>query len=250
MGVSKFELYGYGVFTTIAVVDGEPFRWESHWRRLTSNAQAIGIDLSLYSNASTHSLVLQALETKNIVNGRARVTFSDQRLSPLWMDTRPTCETALNIIVGERREVLQSLKFGTSPHTVNTRSPLAGIKSCNYLENILTLEEAKARGFDEVVRVNEKGHVTSAAMANIFWLRGDVLYTPSLATGCLPGTTREYILENLECREVEAEMSELQLADSIFLTSAGLGVAELSNFGNQNLTVSDHPVKNILPWAT
>ncbi|MEP6944530.1 MAG: aminotransferase class IV [Acidobacteriota bacterium] len=247
---SKFELYGYGVFTTIAVVGDEPFRWESHWRRLTANAQAIAIDLSLYPKTSTYTTLLQALRAKNIVNGKARITFSDQRLSPLWMDTPPPCETALTIIAGEGRHVPDRFRLSISPYTVNSRSPLVGIKSCNYVENILTLDEAKGRGFDEAVRVNEKGEITSGAMANLFWLKDGVLVTPTLATGCLPGTTREFILENLDCHEVEAPIGELDAADAIFLTSAGLGVAEVAEFDGRKLRPSCHPIKSILPWAS
>jgi branched-chain amino acid aminotransferase len=249
MAPSKFELYGYGVFTTIAVVGGEPFRWESHWHRLTTNAAAIGINLSQHSESHTRNALSEAIVSRGIDDGRARITFSDQRQSPLWMDIPPVYETALNILVGERRTVSQFLRLGTSPYTVNTRSPLVGVKSCNYLEPICTIAEAKTRGFDEGVRVNENGHITSAAMANLFWLNCGELFTPSVSTGCLAGTTREYILENLDCREVEAAIVEIEAADAIFLTSAGLGVVEVDEFGSRQLEPSDHPIKTILPWA-
>ncbi len=250
MSTNLFELYGSGVFTTIAIDAGEPFQWESHWRRLSTNADAIGVDLSKHSESTTRSSLLVAIVEHQLSDGRARITFSDQRSSPLWSIVPPARETSLNVLVGQRRAVPQSFRLTISPYTVNSRSPLAGIKSCNYLENVLILDEAKKRGFNEAVRVNENGHVTSAAMANVFWLKNGELYTPSLATGCLAGTTREYILENLDCREVEAGIGELQIADAIFLTSAGLGVVEVAEFESHQLVPSTHPIKNILPWAS
>ncbi|MEP6788123.1 MAG: aminotransferase class IV, partial [Acidobacteriota bacterium] len=124
---------------------------------------------------------------------------------------------------------------------------LAGVKSCNYLEKIIALDEAKARGFDEVIQVNERGFITSAVMANVFWLKDGVLHTPSLTTGCLPGTTREFVLENIECREIEATLDELNKADAIFLTSAGLGVTQVAEFGSRKIEKKDHPILDLLP---
>jgi 4-amino-4-deoxychorismate lyase len=98
------------------------------------------------------------------------------------------------------------------------------VKSCNYLENILSLEDAKDRGFDEAIRLNEKGEIVSACLANLFWKKDVAIFTPSLETGCLKGTTRGFILENFTVEERKAELIELEKADEIFLTSAGIGV--------------------------
>jgi branched-subunit amino acid aminotransferase/4-amino-4-deoxychorismate lyase len=101
---------------------------------------------------------------------------------------------------------------------------LANIKSCNYLENLLIFDEAKKRGFDEAIRLNEEGKIASATMANIFWVNDEKIFTPSHKTGCLAGTMREFLLENFEIFEVEAELNEVIKADEIFLTSSGIGI--------------------------
>ena len=88
-----------------------------------------------------------------------------------------------------------------SPYRINSKSPLAGVKSCNYLENILAWEAAKAHGFDEAIRLNEKGEIASACLANVFWKKNGEIFTPPLETGCLKGTTRGYVLENLAAAE-------------------------------------------------
>ncbi len=247
---SSALLNGKGIFTTIAVRGGSPILWEKHWRRLTANAGKVGIDLSEHSERKVERALNELVVENMVVDGRARITFFDERPSPIWpSESEPLRKTGLSIVTGGLRPISDNFKLTISPYQVNSRSPLAGVKSCNYLENILTLDEAKRLGFDEAVRVNENGHVTSAAMANLFWLKDGGLYTPSLATGCLPGTTREYILENLDCREVEAAIDELQTAEAIFLTSAGLGVAEAAELDGRKLRPVDHPIKKILSWA-
>jgi branched-subunit amino acid aminotransferase/4-amino-4-deoxychorismate lyase len=83
-------------------------------------------------------------------------------------------------------------------------------------------------------------------MANVFWLKDTTLYTPSLKTGCLPGTTREYIIENLKCSEVEATMNELNSVDAIFLTSAGIGVVQISEFEGRVMEKNPHEILELI----
>ena len=244
--INQSVLYGRGVFTTIAIVDGEVLLWEKHWRRLCNAANVLAIDISAYSEEQTRNLLKSMIEDEGLVIGRARLTFLDETPSTLWPNDSPG-ETKLNMLTGGATSVPDRFLLTASPFTVNSGSPLAGIKSCNYLEQILSLDEAKGRGFHEAVRVNERGHVTSGCMSNIFWLKNGRLYTPTLATGCLAGTTREYVLENVECGEVEAEIGELESADAIYLTSGGLGIVRVDEFGGRELPDTKHPIQNLWP---
>ncbi|HUR99515.1 MAG TPA: aminotransferase class IV, partial [Pyrinomonadaceae bacterium] len=67
-------------------------------------------------------------------------------------------------------------------------------------------------------------------------------------SGCLAGTTREFVLENFECREVEIGLEELRLADEIFLTSAGLGIIQVAEFERRRLKGEAHPIMSLLPF--
>ena len=247
MEPTNASLYGKGVFTTIAIVDGSPFLWENHWRRLSVNAETIGIDLTNYSKSVVADALAVSINEDQITNGRARITFSDERPSATW-PRESSDSTKLSIITGGIRAIPNNFKLDVSPYPVNSLSPLAGVKSCNYLENLMAMDDAKTSGCHEAVRVNERGEVTSAAMANVFWLKDDVLYTPSLATGCLAGTTREFILENLDSREVEAGIEELNSADAIYLTSAGLGIVAVAEFEKRKLPNPPHQITELLTF--
>lgn len=246
---SSALLNGKGIFTTIAIYNGKPFLWEKHWKRLESNAQKIQIDLDNVSEAATQKALDEMIERNAVKAGRARLTFFDESASTVW-PFESERKTSLLIITGDVRCVPRDLRLRLSPFRTNSTSPLAGVKSCNYLENLLALEEAKRHGSDEAVRLNERGEVTSASIANIFWLRDSVLYTPALKTGCLPGTTREFILDNLECREVQAGVEELNDAEAIFLTSAGLGVRQVTEFESKIFEKADHPILMVVPRAS
>ena len=248
MNTTKAAFYGKGIFSTIAIRGGEAFLWEKHWRRLTDNAAKVYIDLAEHTEEATRDALDDALATYGLTGGRARITFFDDGPSEIWSD-KIERKTTVSIIVGECRVVPQPFKLTVSPHLVNSTSPLAGVKSCNYLENILALDEAKRRGFHEALRVNERGRITSGCMANVFWLKDDQLFTPALSTGCLAGTTREFVLENVDGEEVEASIAVLANADAIFLTSAGIGVVEVAAFDNKVFLNSIHPLINLLSVA-
>ncbi|CAN5693834.1 branched chain amino acid--2-keto-4-methylthiobutyrate aminotransferase [soil metagenome] len=227
--VSSAALYGKSVFTTLAIKEKKAFLWEKHWRRLNDSAFKIGVDLAEFSEEFLTRALGDLIEKNEIENGRARITFFDESASRIWhFETGK--KTSVLIMTADLREVPENLRLMVSPFFVNSTSPLAGIKSCNYLEHILALEDAKRRGFDEAVRINERGEIVSTCMANIFWRKDGKLFTPSLKTGCLKGTTREFVLENENGIEIETNLNALKNADEIFLTSAGLGICRVSEF--------------------
>lgn len=245
--ISESVLYGKGVFTTIAISDGRPCLLEKHWIRLQKNAAVVSIDISGLRKDCLLDEIEKSVERNKLINGRVRITILDESSSQLWSHEKYG-ETRFSVITGELRPVHACFSLTISPFPANSRSPLAGIKSCNYLEPIMSLDEAKGRWFHEAVRVNERGFVTSACMANVFWVKGGRLFTPSLTTGCLAGTTREFVLENLDCREVEVGIEALNDAEAIFLTSAGIGVVQVAKFEERQLDRVDHPILHLLPY--
>jgi branched-subunit amino acid aminotransferase/4-amino-4-deoxychorismate lyase len=227
--ISSAALYGKGVFTTVAVHDSIPFLWEKHWRRLTCDAQKIGVNLSEFSEQTIEKSLLELIKKNKFESGRARLTFFDETPSYVWQANSQS-KTNLLIQTANFRPVPENFRLTVSPYPVNSTSPLAGVKSCNYLENILALENAKAKGFDEAVRLNEKGEIVSACLANLFWRKNGAIHTPRLETGCLKGTTREFVLENFVVEERKASLNELIEADEVFLSSAGIGIVKVADF--------------------
>jgi len=245
---SSSDLYGKAVFTTIAIRESEPLFWPKHWARLVTNSAKIGVDLSDCSEKEVQKSLSIEIQKNGIACGRARIALCDERSSELWaVEKNVDKSTSISILVDEKKAVPRSFRVSISPFLINSRSPLAGVKSCNYLEQILSLDEAKGRGFQDAARVNERGHVPSGCVANIFWFRNGPPYTPTLATGCLAGTTREYVLENIECEEVEAEIGELESAEAIYLTSAGLGIVRVAEFDGRELPDTKHPIQTLWP---
>lgn len=244
--LSSATLYGKGIFTTVGICESQPFLWEKHWRRLTGDAAKVRIGFSEYSENAALDALEKLVSANEVDNGRARITLYDESPGTIW-PFETARKTSLLITTADPRAGSNNFRVTVSPYAINSLSPLSSVKSCNYLEHLIALDEAKTRGFDEAIQINQRGEIASAVLANVFWLKDEVLYTPSLKTGCLPGTTREFVSENLECREMEATMDELSEADAVFLTSAGLGVVQVGEFESRKLEKSGHPILDLLP---
>ena len=244
--ISSASHYGKGVFTTIAIHNSKPFLWEKHWNRLNNTSRKLGVDLSEFTEQRVCESLQQIIEKNNVINGRCRITFFDESSSTIWQ-TSNRYKTSILIQTADLREVKKDISLIISPFPVNSRSPIAGVKSCNYLESLISLEHAKSRGFDEAIRLNEKGEITSACMANIFWVKNDEVYTPSLETGCVAGTMREFVLENSEVFEIEENLKTLNDVDAIFLTSSGieLSIASINNKSVSNNRTAEN-IKQII----
>jgi 4-amino-4-deoxychorismate lyase len=122
-----------------------------------------------------------------------------------------------------------------SPYRLLSSGPLTGIKRTAMIENLLAYDEARSRDFDEAVLLNERGEMVGATAANLFWAQGDELFTPSLATGAIPGITRRYVIElaaRARLHVVEGSFTTQRLLDAreAFLTSTTREIAPVASY--------------------
>jgi branched-subunit amino acid aminotransferase/4-amino-4-deoxychorismate lyase len=242
--VTSAALYGRGVFTTLAVYRGRPFLWPQHWMRLVEHAARTGVDCSGFDEEGVSASLFRLIEANQVKDGRARITLFGSAGRDVWKLTGTgSRRTEMLIMTGDARVIgEEGLALTVSPYRINTLSPIAGVKSINYLEHLLCWEEARARDFDEALTLNERGEIVSATMANIFWVTHGTIHTPALSTGALAGTTRARIItlaSELSIPHVEGvyEISHLADADEIFLTSSGLGLSIVTTFDFHRYTV-------------
>ena len=254
--VSSAMLYGRGVFTTLAIYDSKPFCWPNHWERLSAHAEKLDIDLSGCTQKTVGEALRKLIAVNTVQNGRARVIFLARSGRESWRTkSAGTKKTDLLIMTGDVHPVPRDgLSLAVSPYRINTSSPLSGIKTLNYLDRILSREEARGRDFDEAVVLNERGEIVSATTANIFWVNNGTVHTPNLSTGIIAGVTRANVIE-IAARQfipvVEGvyEMPDLTDADEIFLTSSVVGVAPVTTFDFRRYSIEGGSVAGIIREA-
>jgi len=235
--VSSAMLYGRGVFTTLAIYNSKPFLWSKHWERLTAHAGKLDVELSSVSEESIGEALHKLIAVNRVDHGRARVILLARSGRDVWKASTPASKkTDLIIMTGTPHKTPSTgVSLAVSPYRLSTFSPTTGIKSLNYLDHVLSWEEAQRRDFDEAVMLNERGEVVSATLANIFWVTNGTIHTPALSTGAMAGITRECVIDIaakhfIPVVEGVYEMADLTEADEIFLTSSGLGLAQVTTF--------------------
>ncbi|NQU67291.1 MAG: aminotransferase class IV, partial [Candidatus Marinimicrobia bacterium] len=103
------------------------------------------------------------------------------------------------------------------------------IKSVNYLGNMLAKKDAHALGAFEPIFVNPDGFITEGAIRNICFIRDNMVITPGVNLGVLPGVMRDTVIEvvkamNLDFLEENIPLSDVNSMDEAFISSTGVGV--------------------------
>lgn len=232
--VSGAALYGRGVFTTCAIYNGKPFLWTLHRQRLTNDAQQLSLNLRGISLERVYEGLSELIKVNKVERGRARVTLFDLSNNGLWQFEN-SMKAAVLITTADLPETPEnSLQLTLSRYKVNRFSPLAGIKSCNYLENLFAFDEAVKKGFDEALRQNHDGDLVSACFANVFWVKRGKIFTPQSWLGGIKGTTRQLVFKlagecGLEIEEIDRGFFD-DKTDEVFLASSGLGICAAKSY--------------------
>lgn len=208
-----------GVFETCKVVDGEAFALTRHIRRLTAGALQMQLtppDPEVVREAV--GIVLRACRSA-LAFGRLRITVTSGA-GPLGSE-RGTTPASVIVVAQPAAPWPAHTSAVLVPWVRNERSPLAGVKSTSYAENVLALQFARGCGASEGVLENSTGQLCEGTASNIFGVRDGQLVTPALATGCLAGVTRELCLEWFGGQEVLVSAARfIDDVDEAFLTSS------------------------------
>ncbi|MBT3321776.1 MAG: hypothetical protein HN392_05770 [Anaerolineae bacterium] len=229
---------GDGIFETIRVRQGEIIRIEQHLARLRKGAKTIGLSLP-WTDSEIQQAIQETLLANQLKNAYLRLTLSrgvptQRGLLPDEKNSRPSFIIQAESFMGYPKELYQrGMHAVTSSIRRNEYSPLANIKSLNYLDNILARREAEKKGADEAILLNTRGNIACASVANIFFVKGKTLLTPPFSEGALPGTVREYLINQIapqygyDIIERVIAHEELTEMDESFLTNALMGVMPL-----------------------
>lgn len=226
-------LYGYGLFETMRAYHGRVFGLKQHLERLACSAEILKIRVE---TPLLEQAVKDIIRANNLTEARVRLAVS---LGEGAMVPDPkSCEKPTVLVMAGAyhsygEEVYQKgFRAIISSIRRNSQSPIAKLKTANYLESLLARQEAKDAGVDEAICLNDKGLVSEASMSNIFIVAGGVLKTPDPDSGILPGLTRNTVLElaassGIKAKEQSFTANELLQADEAFVTNSLMEIMPL-----------------------
>ncbi len=231
-------LYGDMLFETVRVNHGKPFRLEKHLERMQSGMDTIQMESAV--QLAKIPEILEAYVLKNSLDSalvRVIITRGISKGSPWRSESTPAIYMTSRPVNKPEDWPVRVVFLEEKNYPILRFHP--AIKSGNYLGNMLAKKDAEAVGAFEPVFVNRNGFVTECAIRNIFFIKDDVLLTPCLELGVLPGVIRDTIMELAERRDMkvqEALIPEDDVAemDEAFISSTGVGVLPVTWDGFQS----------------
>ncbi len=226
--------YGDGVFETMKYADGKIHFLEDHYFRLMSTMRILRMDIPMdFSPEYLEEQIKETIEANHAESDANRIRLSVFR-NGAGLYTPET--HAISFLI--ETEKLPNLDYELNKEGLNVdlykdfyvqKSMLSNLKTANAQLYVLAGIFKKENGLDECLLVNDEKNVVEAISSNLFIVKGEVVHTPALETGCLKGVMRKnviQILKNLKIEVVEDAFSpfELQRADEVWLTNSILGL--------------------------
>ncbi|MFO7562908.1 MAG: aminotransferase class IV [Enhygromyxa sp.] len=241
--ISVFDrgfLYGDSVYETLRTAGGRVVDLGAHLDRLRRSAEGIAFELP-FGDAEIAEALEQTLAAAGNDDSRIRVIVT-RGTGPIALDTRLAESPLLVVIVSplvlpSAEEYERGISAVLVPDREGSIRP--GLKTGNYLGNILALRRAHELGAEDAIMCNPDGAVAEGATSNLFMVVAGSVHTPSLATGVLAGITRDMVIRLLRERlglptcERTVLPGELRGADELFLTSSVRGIMPVTTLDGE-----------------
>ncbi|GBG56499.1 branched chain amino acid aminotransferase [Sporomusaceae bacterium FL31] len=224
-------LYGNGLFETMRAYAGRVFRCHDHIGRIIQSADFLGWDYS-FSADELIQAVYSTLKVNDLTDASIRLTISRGTglARPDAVCSQPTLAVyAAPYQAPSADEYQTGWPAATASIRRNQTSPVCGIKSANYLDNLLARSEVKLKGAKEALLLNTDGLIAEGTIANYFFVMNGKLVTPHAESGLLPGITRAVVLELAAKIPIVSEVraiypEEIKVASEMFITNSLLEI--------------------------
>ncbi|WP_106225284.1 D-amino acid aminotransferase [Legionella pneumophila] len=216
-------LFGDSVYEVLPVYHGQPCFVDKHLDRLFSNMKKIKMTIPNYD---WHGLIHRLISENNGGNLQVyiQVTRGNQGIRKHDIPASIT-PSVIAFTMHNPYPTAEDKEKGMSAKLMeDIRWTRCDIKTTSLLANILLNDEAVSEGFHTSI-LARNGLITEGSSTNVFIVtQNGVIKTPPLNHLCLPGITRQVVIEiikklDLKFMEVDISISELFSAQEIWATS-------------------------------
>jgi aminodeoxychorismate lyase len=236
-------LLGDGLFETMRVAGGRPFRFAQHLERMARGADFLKIKPP-FSAKELEKFAGQLIGQNKMPEAILRLTLTrgpgGRGYAPDGR-SKPTVVMTLHPAPALENPIEWNLI--TSSFRIIAADPLASFKTTSKILHVMARAEAAAKGVDEALLLNTKGEVAETAGGNLFWIQDNKVCTAPVECGVLPGITRSVVFEI--CRALGLETDQhvikpevLKNSGGIFITQSVFGIVPVAAFDGQPVAPS------------
>jgi len=247
-------LFGDSIYETLRTFQQKPFLFSRHFDRLHRSARAVFMEIP-WTRERMYSEVLRTIQAAGKANEhRIRITVS-RGAGDVGPDPT-TCDSSSTIIFATPLMNLPESVYNNGVEVIVSsfyRSrQLGDAKTGNLLRSVLAVREAKASGAFEAITLTSEGKISDGITSNVYLVQDSTLLTPSAESGILEGITRGVVLDiarrlNLNIKEALLDLTEVDRASELFLTSSTRGVVPIVKVSGKTIgTGKPGPVTRML----
>ncbi|MER3497200.1 MAG: hypothetical protein C4308_00460 [Chitinophagaceae bacterium] len=220
---------GFGLFETMKYRTGELLLKELHFERLLEGLKILNIAPPPDFTAANIEEQVIKLTTENDCKDKARIRLTASLQNKKFhylVQAFPLQEITAS-----------GLSIGVFEKGKKTVDHFSNLKTCSRLLYILAGDFAKENNWDDCLILNQHDRICESTIANIFWVKNEVVFTPPLSEGPVAGVMRKFILQKIKeinffVQEKECTLNDLITADEIFLTNVIRGIQAIKHFNS------------------
>lgn len=220
--------YGDGVFETMKCKNGKLILSDEHFARLWKGMQLLQFDIpKLLSPEKLEEDILQLAKKNKLTAARIRLTIirSDGGIYDAKNNTPNYIIEAIALPEDNgplNSNGLQLCFYDDAKKAIDTFS---NCKTNNYLPYFMGAKFAKQQQCNDALILNSNGNICDSTIANIFYIKDNIFYTPALTQGCVAGVMRKFLIEKIRTLSFTVHESVLTKedilnADEVFLSNS------------------------------
>jgi len=217
--------YGDGFFETIKIINTKPFNFSAHYARFSLACEVLKLK-NEHTLSSLLSVINNLINQNNLINGSVKIHVSREeggRYQPKYEG----CELMINTCSDLGFKHNTPISLCVFSDEVKTMGRLSNIKSVNAAVSVLGAIHAKELGFENALLRNTKGNYIEATNSSLFIIKDNIIFTPPLSNGCIDGTMRAWVLNNVKIIEKSLILSDIKQSDEVFITNAITGITSV-----------------------
>ena len=228
--------YGDGLFETIRMSNGKIPLWDLHRRRLFEGLKTLRFDIPRLFTPSGLQEDIEKLCRKNgLTKARIRLSvfrsdgglYDPENLHPNYIiESWPLTDAIPEFNIN-------GLQIGIYEGGRKSADAFASLKSNNFLLYAMAALHAKEQHWNDAIVLNTEERIADSTIANVFWTKGDEVFTCPLAEGPINGVMRKWILQHTRVTEIPITVEGLLQADEVFLTNAIKGIQWVAGIGEK-----------------